>query len=230
MKLLIYVVEDDVSIQELYTYSLENEYDCRCFGEGEAFFKSLLTEKPRLILLDVMLPGDDGFKILSKLKSDASTAHIPVIMVSAKGEEASKVKGLNMGADDYMSKPFGVMELGARIKANLRKITKSNSHIKSIKENVVYKDIEIDFSKHQVTVKNVPIQTTLKEFNLLRLLCDNAGNVQKRETIFEDVWGESFLGETRTLDIHIKEIRRKLSESESEVVIKTIRGVGYILN
>jgi two-component system alkaline phosphatase synthesis response regulator PhoP len=170
-----------------------------------------------------MLPGDDGFTILSRLKAEKTTAHIPVIVVSAKGEEISKVKGLNMGADDYIGKPFGVLELVARIKANLRK------NAKLIVENVVYKDIFIDNTKHQIMVNGKPFQTTLKEYNLLCLLCENAETVQERDVIFNEVWGEGFVGETRTLDIHIKELRKKLVEAESGTAIQTIRGVGYML-
>jgi two-component system alkaline phosphatase synthesis response regulator PhoP len=223
MKQTIFAVEDDTALQELYTYSLENEFDCRCFDDGESFFAVLLKDIPDLILLDIMLPGDDGFTILSRLKADKKTAHIPVIIVSAKGEEISKVKGLNMGADDYIAKPFGVLELVARIKANLRK----NS--KTAVENIIYKDMTIDFAKHQITVNGKQIQTTLKEYNLLCLLCENAEKVQEREVIFNEVWGDNFIGETRTLDIHIKELRRKLSEAESKAAIQTIRGVGYML-
>jgi two-component system alkaline phosphatase synthesis response regulator PhoP len=144
-------------------------------------------------------------------------------MVSAKGEEHSKVKGLNMGADDYVSKPFGVLELIARVKANLRKT------VKVVVEKSEYKDIVIDSSKHQIIIKGKPIQTTLKEFCLLRLLCHNAEIVQERDVIFNKVWGGEFIGETRTLDIHIKELRKKLAETESNAVIQTIRGVGYML-
>ena len=223
MKQVIYAVEDDVAIQELYIYALENEFDCFCFSEGESLFETLAKRPPNLILLDIMLPGDDGFTILSRLKDDKATSHIPVIMVSAKGEEVLKVKGLNMGADDYIAKPFGVMELVARIKANLRKSGKTAS------ESVKYKDISIDGVKHRIEIKGKQIQTTLKEYNLLCLLCRNAETVQEREAIFREVWGEDFIGETRTLDMHIKEIRKKLAETGSEAVIQTIRGVGYIL-
>jgi len=222
MKPTIFVVEDDISLQELYIYSLENEFNCRCFDDGDLFFSALAKEYPDLILLDIMLPGEDGFTILARLKADRATSHIPVIMVSAKGEEISKVRGLNMGADDYIAKPFGVLELLARIKANLRKSIRAT-------EGIVYKDIIIDFLKHKVTVNNKNVQTTLKEYNLLCLLCNNAERVQERETIFNEVWGGGFIGESRTLDIHIKDLRKKLSEAESEVVIQTIRGVGYIL-
>jgi two-component system alkaline phosphatase synthesis response regulator PhoP len=224
MKKTIFVVEDDMAIQELYTYSLENEYDCRCFGDGESFFKALKTSAPTLIILDVMLPGEDGFKILSRLKSGKTTSHIPVIMVSAKSEEDSKVKGLDMGADDYIAKPFGVMELTARIKANLRK------HTKPTPASITYKDIVIDSSKHQITANGAAIQATLKEYNLMSFLCENAEKVQSREAIFSQVWGDDFIGETRTVDIHIKELRKKLSEANSEAAIQTIRGVGYLLS
>ena len=223
MKQRIFVVEDDAALQELYMYSFENDFDCRTFNEGASFFAALQSALPDLILLDIMLPGADGFTILSRLKADNATSHIPVIMVSAKGEEISKVKGLNMGADDYIAKPFGVLELMARIKANLRK----NS--KTMAENVVCKDITIDNSKHRITIAGTQIQTTLKEYNLLRFLCENAEKVQTREVIFNSVWGDGFIGETRTLDIHIKELRKKLAEAKSGVVIQTIRGVGYML-
>ncbi|MCL2776183.1 MAG: response regulator transcription factor [Oscillospiraceae bacterium] len=231
---MIFAVEDDAAIQELYTYSLENDFDCHCFDDGNSFFDALsrgIQEPsviPDLILLDIMLPGDDGFAILSRLKTNKLTSHIPVIMVSAKGEEISKVRGLDMGADDYMAKPFGIMELVARIKANLRKNNKSNKTAAEVK-NIIYKDIVIDFSKHCITANGRQIQTTLKEYNLLCLLCENAEKVQERETIFGAIWGNSFIGETRTLDIHVKELRRKLSEAESNVIIQTVRGVGYML-
>ena len=223
MKPTIFAVEDDAAIQELYKYSLENDFDCRCFDDGESFFDALSKNKPDLILLDIMLPSDDGFTILSRLKSGKATAHIPVIMVSAKGEEISKVKGLNMGADDYIAKPFGVLELTARIKANLRKSGGADVN------GAGYKDIVIDAAKRRITVNGSVVQTTLKEYNLLCMLCENAEKVQERETIFSEVWGGDFIGETRTLDIHIKELRKKLSEAGSEAAIQTIRGVGYML-
>ena len=222
MKQKIFAVEDDAALQELYLYTLENEFDCHCYDDGGSLFNAISKDLPDLILLDIMLPGDDGFAVLSKLKVDKTTSHIPVIMVSAKGEEISKVRGLNMGADDYIAKPFGVLELVARIKANLRKN-------KAAAESVVYKDIAIDLSKHQIVANGKQIQTTLKEYNLLCLLCNNAGKVQERGLIFHEVWGDNFFGETRTLDIHIKELRKKLSEAESEAAIETIRGVGYML-
>ena len=224
MKQLIYIVEDDTALQELYGYSLENEFSCKCFDDGKTLFAQLSEGRlPDLIILDIMLPGDDGFSILAELKHGKLTSDIPVIMVSAKAEEVSKVKGLNLGADDYIAKPFGVLELVARIKANLRKNSKDTFL------NGSFKDVFIDHSKHQVTANGTALQMTLKEYNLLSLLCENAGKVQVREHIFNKVWGEYFAGESRTLDIHIKELRRKLSDAKSEVSIQTIRGVGYML-
>jgi len=224
MRQLIYIVEDDPALQELYLYSLENEFQCTCFDDGESFFEAISNgNHPDLILLDIMLPGDDGYAILSHLKNDKATEEIPVLMVSAKGEEVSKVKGLNLGADDYIAKPFGVLELIARIKANLRKKSKDTS------KNRIFKDLIIDHNKHQVSINGVVLQMTLKEYNLLSFLCENAESVQTREVIFEKVWGDAFFGESRTLDIHIKELRKKLSDTGSDAVIKTIRGVGYML-
>lgn len=224
MKQLIFAVEDDAALQEVYRYALEDEFECRCFDEGESFFGAILKASvPDLILLDIMLPGEDGFTILARLKENQATAHIPVIIVSAKGEELSKVRGLNLGADDYIAKPFGVLELVARIKANLRKSGSETSG------NVAYKDIVVDHAKRCISVKGASIRTTLKEYNLLRLLCENPEIVQTRDKIFSIVWDSSFAGETRTLDIHIKELRKKLSEAGSDTRIKTIRGVGYTL-
>jgi len=223
MKQTIFVVEDDAALQELYAYSLENEFNCCCFDNGKPFFEALSKDKPDLILLDIMLPGDDGFMILTRLKADRSTSNIPVVIASAKGEELAKVKGLNLGADDYIAKPFGVLELVARIKANLRK------HDQASTERVVYKDVTINLSRHQIIMNKKQIITTPKEFDLLCFLCKNAEKVQKREVIFREVWGSDYIGETRTIDMHIRELRKKLSEANCEVAIQTVRGVGYML-
>jgi len=226
MKQSIYIVEDDVALQELYGYSLKDEFDYRCFDDGSSFFEALAGGNPDLIILDIMLPGDDGYAILTRLKDNMKTSEIPVIIVSAKGDEISKVKGLNLGADDYMGKPFGILEFIARIKANLRKSGKVSTE--SI-EGIVYKDLTIDHKKHLITVNEKQIKTALKEYRLLCLLCENAETVLDRETIFSKVWGEGYIGETRTLDIHIKELRKKLLETKSEVIIQTVRGIGYML-
>jgi len=224
VKPIIYAVEDDAALQELYRYALEHEFDCRCFEDSAALWSALDGAIPNLILLDIMLPGDDGFTILTHLRENQRTAQIPVIMVSAKGEELSKVRGLNLGADDYIAKPFGVLELVARIKANLRRVERGDP------SSIHYKDIVIDHERHAIMVGEHTLRTTLKEYDLLCLLCEHAGKVQDRETIFSKVWGESFIGETRTLDVHIKELRQKLANAGSEAVIRTIRGVGYMLS
>jgi len=221
VKKMVFVVEDDAALREAYEYMLEGEFDCRCFEGGEGLFLGLEEERAALVLLDIMLPGDDGFAILERLKSRKTTRGIPVILVSAKGDEISKVKGLNMGADDYITKPFGVLEVIARIKANLRKFENG--------EKLAYKNILVDEEKYQISVDGKAIQTTLKEFNLLKMLCENSEKVQGREEIFAAVWGEDFMGETRTLDIHIKKLRRKLGDAGSNAEIKTVRGVGYML-
>ena len=221
-KQMIFVVEDDPALQELYQYSLENAFACRCFSDGESFFAALQACRPDLVLLDIMLPGDDGFSILARLKAGSLTSRVPVIMVSAKGEEIAKVKGLNMGADDYIAKPFGLLELEARIRANLRKGARET-------ETADFKDIVIDSDRHSITANGHSLRMTLKEYNLLCFLCRNAEKVQSREVIFTEVWGDGFVGETRTLDIHIKELRKKLAAAESLAGIKTIRGVGYML-
>ncbi|MCL2108498.1 MAG: response regulator transcription factor [Oscillospiraceae bacterium] len=229
-KPIIFAVEDDAAIAEAYSYSLENEFIFTCFSDGKALFDTLnnkSTTLPDIILLDIMLPGDDGYAILMRLKSNSRTLHIPVIMISAKGEEISKVKGLNMGADDYLAKPLGVMELVARLKAHLRKSQRKITISET--ENIVYKDIFIDVSKYEITANGVKLQTALKEFQLFCMLCKNPEKALSREAIFEEVWTGNYVVESRTLDCHIKEIRKKLAEADSETVIKTIRGVGYML-
>ena len=224
MKYVVYVVEDDSALQELYYYSLEDEFECSCFDNAKAFFDALKENLPHLIILDIMLPESDGFTILERLKADIVTSSIPVIMVSAKNSEIVKVKSLNMGADDYIAKPFGILELIARIKVNIRKYNLSSA------DSFTYKDICIDHTTHSITINGAAVGMPLKEYSLLLLLCENAHRVNKREEIFARVWGESFMGETRTLDVHIKDLRRKLKENNSEVGIQTIRGVGYLLS
>ncbi|MDD4291108.1 MAG: response regulator transcription factor [Clostridia bacterium] len=223
MKQLIYAVEDDPSIQELYVYTIESAgFDVECFECGADMFKRLSERMPDLFILDIMLDGMNGYEILSKLKAENKLKDIPVIMVSAKGEEISKVKGLNLGADDYISKPFGVLELVARINANLRK-----HPIDTVRN--VFKDVVIDDNTHKILIRNNEVSCTLKEYNLLKMLVENAEKVIFRDVILNNVWGTDFFGETRTLDMHITSLRKILNENKSEVVIETVRGVGYIL-
>lgn len=224
MKNLIYVVEDEPSIRNLYTFVIEGaNMDVKTFESGKEMFSALYKETPDLFILDIMLEGQDGFQILAKLRNQEEYDIIPVIMVSAKGEELDKVKGLNLGADDYIEKPFGVLELVARIKSKLK-----NNILP--KDNILkYKDILFDPFKHIISANNNVLKLTLKEYNFLKLLIKNSENVITREEILNKVWGDDFLGETRTIDIHMKEIRKKLAANKSQVIIETIRGVGYIL-
>lgn len=220
-KKIIYCVEDEQPIRELYTCALENAgYECSCFVNAEDFFNAVKIKTPSLIILDIMLGGQDGFKILQKLKENKQTKKIPVIMVSAKDEEISKVKGLNMGAEDYIAKPFGVMELMARIKVCLRSKNE-------VVEDIVYKDITIQDEKRQILLKDQVLDLTLKEYNLLKILVLKADTVVERSEILDYVWGATYIGETRTLDIHIATLRKKIKGSS--VKINTIRGVGYTL-
>ena len=221
-KQLIYAVDDDEGIRDLYSCALSGAgFDIACFADGESFF-SALSEKaalPSLILLDIMLPGEDGYEILARLRADYRTKEIPVIMVSAKGEEISKVKGLNMGADDYIAKPFGVLELTARINANLRRTQPSSL--------LSCGDIELDDKKHEVRAAGETVVLTLKEYELLKLLLRRAPEVVGREEIINTVWGEDYIGETLTLDIHVATLRKKLGSTKTQ--INTVRGVGYLL-
>ncbi|MEG1394129.1 MAG: response regulator transcription factor [Clostridia bacterium] len=220
----IFAVDDEDSIRELYSCALEGaDFETKCFENGDLLFSALQSQSPDLIILDIMLDGMDGYKILAKLKQDTRFENIPVIMVSAKGEEINKVKGLNLGADDYLAKPFGVLELIARVKANLRKLAKNSS------PQNCYKDINIDENLHKISIKNECAKLTLKEYNLLKLLVENAGKTLDRDAILNAIWGEDYVGDTRTLDTHIKDLRKVLSEKESDVVISTIRGVGFLL-
>ena len=220
MKTLIFAVDDEAPIRELYAALLRSAgFDYACFSSAEELFLALVSTKPALILLDIMLEKMDGYAILEKLKGNKDTKDIPVIMVSAKGEEISKVKGLDLGASDYIAKPFGVLELVARIKANIRKTVDYSTH--------EYADILIDDGKHEVYVNGEKITLTLKGYELLKLLVSRAPNVVSREAMMREVWGEDYLGETRTIDIHVSTLRKALSGSASS--IKMVRGVGYFL-
>lgn len=217
-KRLIYAVDDEQSIREVYSYALKNAgFDIECFHNGEDFLVALSAKKCDLAILDIMLDGPDGYTILKAIKSNIRTNDIPVIMVSAKSDEIDKVRGLDLGADDYLAKPFGVLELVARINAKLRKSQKSA---------IAYKDILIDDSTHSVNVAGKEKKTTLKQYELLKLLVQNSQTVLSRNTLLDGVWGENY-GETRTLDIHIADLRKMLVESTAQ--IETVRGVGYVL-
>lgn len=222
---LIYVVEDDKSIQEIETFALQNTgYQVEGFTTATDFYNAINQEIPDLVLLDVMLPDEDGLAIVKKLRAREDTAQVPIIMVTAKTSEIDKVKGLDTGADDYMTKPFGVMELISRVKAMLRRSAKPEEKEKILRLG----NIHLDREKHAVFVNDSACELTYKEYELLKLLMTNAGIATTREVILDRVWGTDFQGESRTLDMHIKTLRQKLREEGSR--IKTVRNVGYIMN
>ncbi len=223
MKYIIYAVDDDESIRDLYKYTFEPlGYDCRTFNSAEDMFKALSDVVPHIVLMDVMLPGMDGITAVRKIKE--SHPNIAIIVVSAKGDEINKVRGLDEGADDYLPKPFGVLELVARVKVNLRKFMSSEDAA-----IIECGEIILNNNEHVVTVAGAVITFTLKEYNLLKLLMSKVDNVVPREIILNEVWGFEYFGETRTLDMHIKSLRSKISEATSYQYIQTIRGVGYKL-
>ena len=218
---MIFCVEDDSNIRDLVVYTINTTgLQARGFEEGKSFFEALALETPELVLLDVMLPGDDGLTILQKLKSSAKTKDIPVIIVTAKGAEYDKVIGLDAGADDYVTKPFGMMELISRIKAVLRRTKKENEA-----EQIVIGSLKMNLERHEVKVNEQSIPLTLKEFEVLRKLMKNQGNVLTRERLLTEIWGYDFVGETRTVDVHIRTLRQKLGDAGE--LIETVRGVGY---
>ena len=217
---MIYCVEDDESIRELMLYTLGTAgLDSRGFNDGKELNAAISVEVPDLIMLDIMLPGESGISILKRLKENFRTKDIPVIMATAKGTEFDKVKGLDLGADDYLVKPFGMMEMVSRVKAVLRRCDPHKGS--QIKTGVIM----MDTSSHEVTVSGAPVELTLKEFDLLRMFMENEGIVFTREEILNLVWGLDYLGETRTVDVHIGTLRAKLGKASG--YISTVRGVGY---
>lgn len=222
---LIYCVEDDVGIRELITCALNTaDFEVLGFGESQSFYEMLKKRVPDIILLDIMLPKVDGMTILTELKKDVSYKNIPVIMITAKSMEIDKVKGLEAGADDFIIKPFGVLELIARIKAVLRR-----SGVKSDQQQEIVQinGIVLDYNKRTVSYNNNEIVLTYKEFELLYYLMMNKGMVLSRDKILQKIWGYDYEGETRTVDMHIKTIRQKLESAGCPNCIKTIRSAGY---
>lgn len=218
---MIYCVEDDDNIRELVVYALKTGgFEALGFTDGDGLWKELSRRKPSLIILDIMLPGEDGISILTRLKKQKDTQDVPVILLTAKSAEYDKVQGLDLGADDYITKPFGVMELLSRIKAVLRRTAPASDEDKlSIGELV------IDIKSHRVTVGGEEVILTLKEFELLHYLVKNKGVVLTRDKILEAIWGYEFTGETRTVDVHVSSLRTKLAACGD--MIETVRGMGY---
>ena len=221
MAVHIYIVEDDKNIREIEMFALKNSgYAVEEFENAKSFFSRSAEKVPDLVLLDIMLPDMDGLEIVKKLRSRPDTVRVPIIIVTAKTTELDKVKGLDIGADDYLTKPFGVMELISRVKALLRR-----SRALQDDKQMVLGDITLDSERREVHVGGELCELTFKEFELLKLLMVNAGIVLHRDTIMSDVWGTDYEGESRTLDMHIKTLRQKLGEAGN--MIKTVRNVGY---
>lgn len=218
---MIFCVEDDSSIRDLMIYTLHAAgFEAVGFDGGEAFWAAIKGQRPELILLDIMLPGEDGLSILQNLRAQSVTADIPVILATAKGTEYDKVTGLDLGADDYLAKPFGMMEMISRIKAVLRR-TAPFAQPQSLRVG----ELELNLDAHTVLVGGTRVQLTLKEYMLLRTFMEHLGRVFTRDQLLELVWGIDYIGETRTVDVHIATLRTKLGPCGS--CIETVRGVGY---
>ena len=218
---MIYCVEDDDNIRELEVYTLRaTGFEAEGFADGASFFEALEKEIPELVLLDIMLPDEDGLSILRKIRGRRSTSEIPIILATAKGSEYDKVKGLDGGADDYLAKPFGMMELVSRVKAVLRRAGRAPK-LSLLSAG----PIQLDVEERRVYVGDQEVVLTLKEFDLLQYLLENKGRVLTRDQLLSKIWGYDFDGETRTVDVHIRTLRQKLGTASN--YIETIRGVGY---
>ena len=220
---LIYCVEDDDGIRELISCALKSGgYEVKAFPKAKPFYEEIRNKEPSLVLLDIMLPDEDGYSILSKLKKDSHTQDVPVIMLTAKSSELDKVSGLEMGADDYITKPFGIMEFLSRVRVALRR---SAPEVRP--DVLVFHEIQLDNARHSVTVNSTPVELTYKEYCLLRLLLENTSLVVTRETILQVVWGTDISVESRTVDMHIRTLRKKLGDAGRYIC--TVRKVGYKL-
>ena len=221
---MIYCVEDEQNICELEVYTLQSVgLDAKGCSTGKELFEELENKLPQLILLDIMLPDEDGLNILRRLRSDERYAHIPVIMATAKGTEFDKVKGLDCGADDYIAKPFGMLEMVARIKAVLRRC--EGRGVQQAVQIIKRDNLEVNLEEHEVLVDGEEVVLTLKEFELLKKFLLHPGIVFSRDKLLNDIWGYEFTGETRTVDVHIRTLRQKLGSAGD--LVETIRGVGY---
>lgn len=218
---MIYLVEDDSGIRDLMIYALKaSGYEAQGFEKSEGFWQAMEQKLPELVILDIMLPGENGLTILQKLRQNSGTYRLPVIMATAKGSEYDRVVGLDMGADDYLSKPFGMMEMVSRVKALLRR----TGHAEPQKL-LTLGDLEMNPAEHTVKISGEFIELTLKEYNLLKIFLENKGLVFSREKLLSEVWGAQFIGESRTVDVHVGTLRSKLGKWGDS--IRTVRGVGY---
>ena len=220
---MIWCVEDDASIRDIEVYALRSTgFEAEGFADGTSFWQALQTQKPELVVLDVMLPGLDGIELLRRMRAAEEFSHIPVVMATAKGAEYDKIQGLDLGADYYLTKPFGVMELVSCVKAVLRRCAPQRSP-----QLLTAGALTLDPERHTVTAGGTRVELTLKEFELLRLLLQHPGVAFTREKLMERVWGTDYLGETRTVDMHVRTLRQKLGVCGE--MIETVRGVGYRL-
>ena len=218
---MIYCVEDDAGIRNMVVYTLRSTgFEAEGLPDGAAFFEAIKKSRPQLVLLDIMLPGEDGLTILKKLRDNPATAEIPVILATAKGSEYDKVTGLDLGADDYLAKPFGMMEMVSRVKAVLRRTTPRQDQ-----QVLQAGALSLNLGEHLVTVDGQRVTLTLKEFEVLRVMMEHVGQVFTRDRLLGEIWGYDFDGETRTVDVHVRTLRQKLGECGS--LIETVRGVGY---
>ena len=222
---MIYIVEDDAEVREMESYALKSSgFEVMAFDCGKAMDEQLKIAVPELFILDIMLPGEDGLHILKRLRGQENTQKIPVIMLTAKGTELDKVKGLDLGADDYLTKPFGILELISRVRAVLRRFRKESSSLRE-SANLSLGGVSIDDQRHTVSVNETPVELTFKEYELLKLLIAHPGIVFSRQQILEKIWGIDFDMDTRTVDMHVKTLRQKLGGQA--FVIQTVRNVGY---
>ncbi|HIS63895.1 MAG TPA: response regulator transcription factor [Candidatus Avoscillospira avistercoris] len=220
---MIYCVEDDAGIRNMVVYTLRSTgFEAEGLPDGAAFFDAIKKTRPQLVLLDIMLPGDDGLTILKKLRDNPATAEIPVILATAKGSEYDKVTGLDLGADDYLAKPFGMMEMVSRVKAVLRRTTPRQDQ-----QVLQAGALSLNLGEHLVTVDGQRVTLTLKEFEVLRVMMEHVGQVFTRDRLLGEIWGYDFDGETRTVDVHMRTLRQKLGRCGD--YIETVRGVGYRL-
>ena len=223
----ILVVDDEEHIQELIKFNLEkNGYKVICADNGIDAIKLAKEQLPQLMLLDLMLPGMDGLDVCKEIRKDSNMSNMPIIMITAKGEEIDKIIGLELGADDYITKPFSVRELVARIKAILRRTT-----VQLVEKTFKAGNLNIDFSKHEVFKSEIKVDLTLKEFELLEILIKNKGRVMTRDFLLDKIWGYEYVGETRTVDVHIRHLRQKIEDDDKNPrFVETIRGIGYRFN
>lgn len=227
-KKTILVVDDEEHILELIKFNLEREsYNVLLCDNGEESIYILENNTIDLVILDLMLPGIDGIEVCKRIRRLDKFENLPIIMLTAKGEESDKILGLELGADDYITKPFSVKELTARIKAVLRRSKNKEIKKENIKQSIVIKNLVVDTEKHLVTIDGKSIDLTYKEFKLLEILSKNRGKVLSRNYLLDEVWGYNYFGETRTVDVHIRHLRKKIGDDKSNEYIETIRGVGY---